>query len=569
MSNRLIVASSILAALALATCSGGGGGSSTHEPEPITALFGVVRDSGGTPLSGVSVSGGGATALTDAQGAYVLAASSADQVHVSFQATGYVPTVREVDVRDGSPTATHVALVPEAPAVTMDSTVGGLVDGERGAQAMVVQDSLVDGDGAVVTGMVDVHLTPIDPSVLGEVSAVSGNYRADSGGSTVMLESFGMLDVTIRQDGKKVQIAEGQTMEVQIPAPAGGGTPPDTVALWSFDEESDRWVEEGTATYDQASGTYTATITHMSPWNCDAVAESTCITGLVLDGDGEPLVGAAISTSGIDYSGSSSATTIDDGRFYVAVRKNSQVSVLAQHAEGGGQFREVTSGSADTDIPPTPGDPRCLDVGEWTAERGVVKLADGREVSCNDGSETVFAGTCIEDSYAVFECWAPEGACVYHMGVSPPTVDYANGAEMVMDVGQTGTYHISYNSPDGSLCGTMDSGADQHSSVLSDTNGNSWTFQTPATENDDMVVTCPDGGTVVVTPEERKIWQACSDPTGGGEDGGQCTVEGIPDVPGACDTDADCEGGSICCALPDSLQMCLPSDTCTQIQTQG
>ena len=107
----------------------------------------VADSAGGSPIAGVAVSGGGATASTDASGEYVLRASSANQVLVTYRASGYIPTVREVDIQDGSPTATHVELVIEAPAVPVDTTVGGLVPGERGSEAVLMPNTLVDSTG--------------------------------------------------------------------------------------------------------------------------------------------------------------------------------------------------------------------------------------------------------------------------------------------------------------------------------------------------------------------------------------------------------------------------------------
>ena len=102
-------------------------------------------------------------------------------------------------------------------------------------------------------------------------------------------------------------------------------------------------------------------------------ATATCMTGLAVDDkEGEPIAGAEVDTTGLYYFGSSTGSTGDDGRFYIPVRKSSQVLVSVSHAAEGGASREVMSGAEDTALPPTPGDARCLDIGSFTVRREIV-----------------------------------------------------------------------------------------------------------------------------------------------------------------------------------------------------
>jgi hypothetical protein len=190
------------------------------------------------------------------------------------------------------------------------------------------------------------------------------------------LESFGILDVTIMQGTTELEVTAGESLEIRIPAPAGAtpGALPATMPLWSLDESTGQWVEEGTTTLDEPSGTYVASIPHMSVWNADQPTESTCVTGLVIDEQGDPIAGAGVDSVGLDYFGFSQTTTQDDGRFFLVVRKDSEMSVAAYHAIEGFQERAVESGGADTEVPATAGDPRCLDVGTWQVSRANVVI---------------------------------------------------------------------------------------------------------------------------------------------------------------------------------------------------
>lgn len=258
----------------------------------ITAVMGQVFDTDGSGLAGVSVEGGSAQATTSSDGTFQLD-TSAGALVLTFEKQGYVKTFKRVDVQDGTPTALRVTLIDEAPAIELDADSGGAVAGARGAAINAPESAFVDGTGAPVSGTVQVHLTPLDPSVASELAAYPGDLAARrTDGTTAQLETYGVLDVTVRQGDEELQIAGSKTVEIRIPAPASGVTsPPATVGLWSFDEAAGVWVEEGQATYNAEDNTYDATISHLSPWNADAIQDSTCVRGKVQDQYGNAIPG--------------------------------------------------------------------------------------------------------------------------------------------------------------------------------------------------------------------------------------------------------------------------------------
>ena len=166
----------------------------------------------------------------------------------------------------------------EAEALSLDAAEGGTVTGLRGAELTAAAGVFVDADGKAVSGEVDVHLTPFDPSDATELAAIPNLSATTDSGEQAELESFGLLDVTLLQDDDELRIKGGESVVIRIPAPLGGtATPPDTIPLWGFDEESGFWKEEGEATYLPDEGVYQGEIEHMSLWNADQVMDTTCI----------------------------------------------------------------------------------------------------------------------------------------------------------------------------------------------------------------------------------------------------------------------------------------------------
>lgn len=551
---------------------GGGTGGSAGATTAVTALRGTVKSTAGEPLSDVTVSAGGVTAISGADGRFELLAPAGSAV-ARFTKTGYVDGLRPVSIASGRSTQLDLSLLPVAPAIQLDATAGGTVTGSRGARLVAPPGAFVDGSGKPVSGMVDVHLTPLDPSIAAERAAAPG-FVAQSGGASAMLESFGMADVTVKQNDGKVGVAPGKQLELHIPVPSGVASPEATQEIWSFDESKGIWVDEGTGTYDPASNTYVATAKHLSMWNTDKVYLATCVCGLVNAKGGGPLAGARVEAEGVSYFGTSSTNAGADGTFCVAVRKDSDVDITAYHKSGGGQSRAIKSGHADTSIPPQPGDARCVDVGVWEVEQDVFIGSTGTTTACGDVGNPL-AGTCAESfGVALSSCYQPSGACTATLGADGETISYANGASV-----QTSGAMSKYFSATGQLCATsvIDLGSaasgDDVAVTFTLPNGQAYALTIGGDGGGDITIKCPNGDVTTLTPDQRAALEACTSKDmmssqaectiAGGDDGGVSDA-GIG-IPTACTDDSMCTMGNVCCVVSTTDKLCLPPSTCALI----
>jgi Carboxypeptidase regulatory-like domain len=329
----------------LVACGGGGDATIVTPPAvtppavtppsatPVATLRGSVSDAAsGAGIAGVQVSAGGQTTLTAASGAFTLPVGTGTQV-VSFNKAGYAEQTKvnsDLNIAGDSSfvNATMLAFAQSTPLTgTAAQTV--TVAGSTAAVALPA-DGLRRADGSAAQGVVTVNLTPINPAA--NINTMPGSLVTVVGGAATPIESFGALNVTIADaSGAPLNLRSGQSATIRIPATTRGAALPATIPLFHFNTGTGQWVEEGTATLVGSGATayYQGTVTHFSTWNADRVSETVFINSCVVNASGTAVVGARISSEGVDYVGNSSATSDAAGKFRIAVKASSRAALTA------------------------------------------------------------------------------------------------------------------------------------------------------------------------------------------------------------------------------------------------
>ncbi|MFQ5414679.1 MAG: carboxypeptidase-like regulatory domain-containing protein [Phycisphaerae bacterium] len=299
-------------------------------------LIGQVATLSGDPIPGAAVTlSTGRSASTDDHGFYSFGdLQPGSSVVATFRAVGFAPTVRAfAAVTADAATPACVLLAAAGDTVTVDAQTTSTQ--RSGASAVTLTaGSLASASGEPVTGSVELTTTFLDPSTAG-VLAFPGAFdtaRSDSG-DVVTLESFGFAIYEMSQNGEPVDLAPGETADIEYVLPDNAQDKfavGDTIPLWEFDDMSATWTEAGVGQIAAASDgsgrlAWFATVDHFSSWNCDApIDETHCLTGRVVS-DGAPVAGAAITAVGVSYNGTSTATSGLDGRFCIDVKRGSSV----------------------------------------------------------------------------------------------------------------------------------------------------------------------------------------------------------------------------------------------------
>lgn len=232
---------------------------------------GVVLDTNGIPVSGATVTIGTSTVTTNLKGFFTFKNASVKEnfAHVKVTKPGFVNASRVLVPTNGI-NRVNIMMIPATTTSTIATGSTSTVSLPNGTKVKF-DGSFKDANGNPYSGSVSVgvfHLTPSNP-YLNEL--MPGSFLATNlGGNARIMETFGMLHVQLTgSSGQNLQIANGHTAEITVPIDAAQtSSSPATIPLWSYNEETGMWKEEGAAT--KIGNTYVGTVSHFSWWNCDA-----------------------------------------------------------------------------------------------------------------------------------------------------------------------------------------------------------------------------------------------------------------------------------------------------------
>jgi hypothetical protein len=152
----------------------------------------------------------------------------------------------------------------------------------RGVQIAIPAGGLVDASGNAPSGTIRAASASLNPAR----RALPGDYQAlPTAGDRAELLSYGAVYAEFTDAaGNKLNLKPGVTAEVRVPVSdiARPSAPP-TIALWSYDNKTGLWVEEGTAALQNTpSGwMYVGQTKHFSELNMDVAgtdpAHATCV----------------------------------------------------------------------------------------------------------------------------------------------------------------------------------------------------------------------------------------------------------------------------------------------------
>lgn len=272
---------------------------------------------------------------TDSDGKYrlQLAVTRGTTVVIRFQDDGAVTVHRTLVAGPKANVRENVTLVPSMPL----ECAGG---------RCAVEDKRVSVEG-LANGMGG-QARIFNPTT--ERDQFPGAF-SEATGSLLISGVFSVVELTDSNGQPISQLTTPAVLRMNLPQETWkvvkdihAGTGAIEVPMYAFDDVAGTWKAQGEGVLEDGAGrafveadlagiragTYQgsvvarATVNHFSAWNVDwPVDTKGCISGVILDREGNPAEGATVSTAGVTYDGHSAGVTVGpDGRFCVDVMRS-------------------------------------------------------------------------------------------------------------------------------------------------------------------------------------------------------------------------------------------------------
>lgn len=310
-----------------------------------TELYGIVHDNNGNPIAGVTVGSGTAVTTTDTSGTFALANIEVvkGRTVVDFKKNGYFTVVRSFTEADKDEWDVVMIGKDDATSATSESynsTEKVTLETMDGMQVEMPADGYKNAEtGKAYNGTVNTEMVYLSPDDDNFASMMPGGDLAAvrSDNSEVQLVSYGMTKVDMSDaSGNKLQLQDGKEAELTFPVPESfeGKELPATIPLWSFNESTGLWEEEGLATLND--GVYVGSVKHFSWVNLDwPESRVTCVITV------KTKTGKVVPRTLI-HVGQTTAVTNAEGRAECFIPENTDVDICVKPQDYGNYSPEVS-----------------------------------------------------------------------------------------------------------------------------------------------------------------------------------------------------------------------------------
>ena len=258
------------------------------------SVKGTITDTAGKALAGARVFTATSETITDESGTYFLEINADENVSVSADFSNYAQNSRVITVEEDGITYLNISLIIVDAVETFDASNGAEIF-TKGATISLPSSYTLE-DGTPYTGQVTAKISYNRVTTIDGNKAFPGDYTGlQTDGTTTVLQSYGFIDVALSDaNGSKLQITEGTTATLTYPMDDNIENTPATIPLWYYDIEQGIWVEDGVATYDVDTNSYSGEVTHFTTWNLDAKVVRATYQSCVVDATGAPVTNAKI-----------------------------------------------------------------------------------------------------------------------------------------------------------------------------------------------------------------------------------------------------------------------------------
>ena len=250
-----------------------GAGTVVNQTPVQGTVTGKVVDNSNNAVAGATVKAGSNTTTTDSRGLFRFNNIQLDKYSavITVEKSGFFKGYRVFSASPNNTNFVKLKLVSKTLIGSIDAVAGGSVSlPDNSKITLPASGIVVRSNNQSYSGSVKVYAEVIDPASADIAQIVPGSFQGtDAANNRVTLKSYGMLAVELEgNSGEQLQIAAGKTAKLKFTIPSSlRSTAPATIPLWSVDETTGLWKQEGNAT--KGTDYYEGDVSHFSFWNCD------------------------------------------------------------------------------------------------------------------------------------------------------------------------------------------------------------------------------------------------------------------------------------------------------------
>ncbi len=246
---------------------------------------GVITDLNNSPVSNATVTGGSATATTDASGKFTLTKVqfNSDTVVVTVTKNGFFEGSKKIVSSSNAASNVKIQLIPKTVLGTFAASSGGDITLPGGGSINFSPGFVTASNGTTYTGNVSVSAHYFDPSDPNFSAYTQGDLKvAGANNPQGALQSFGVVAVEMDgASGNKLQLAAGKKAIITLPTTLQDKAPV-YVPLWYFDATKGAWKQDGIA--EKQGSNYISTVSHFTSWNPGNIVDTSQYIRLTLNG---------------------------------------------------------------------------------------------------------------------------------------------------------------------------------------------------------------------------------------------------------------------------------------------
>ena len=313
---------------------------STTEDEAFgTGLVLKIADAEGLPIRFAIVSTNAATYTTDVAGHVFLNDLPAGRFVGHVEAEGFTSASVVVQLPKGAQTGQEIRLLRAGSMIAFHADEGGVVDGPNGVRITIPPNALVNETGAWVHGLVSITISPLDPTKHLAMAPAPLIGVSGVNDSHVGLDALFLADVSLWQNGHRLQLAAGKTAAIEYVLPeeiAATHAAGDQVPAWWLDINAGVWRKDVEGVINPSmiqSGrlSWFARVPHFTWWgSLEPWTDKNCFRVKVVNTKGKAQANVQLSGIGTSYMGySAPAVTNALGEACVDIKRGGTANIYA------------------------------------------------------------------------------------------------------------------------------------------------------------------------------------------------------------------------------------------------